>query len=116
RFHTVMLTDVPVLHMADRNEARRFITLIDALYEAHAVLIMSCCSDIYHIFTGQFDDGDVSPLLGHAGEEEVFAFQRAISRLVEMASSQWIINGRNRFLADNARRQAHEAAHPPAHE
>ncbi|KAJ2728490.1 ATPase [Coemansia sp. Cherry 401B] len=116
RFHTVMLTDVPVLHMADRNEARRFITLIDALYEAHAVLIMSCCSDIYHIFTGQFDDGDASPLLGHAGEEEVFAFQRAISRLVEMASSQWIINGRNRFLADNARRQAHEAAHPPAHE
>ncbi|KAJ1952220.1 ATPase, partial [Linderina pennispora] len=34
-YKAVFLTDVPVMHMSDRNEARRFITLIDALYEAH---------------------------------------------------------------------------------
>ncbi|KAJ2354000.1 ATPase, partial [Coemansia sp. RSA 2618] len=107
-FHTVILADVPVMHMQDRNEARRFITLVDALYEAHVVLVMSCEADIYHLFTGACEvDGFGQPaapgsLLGYAGEEEVFAFQRAVSRLVEMSSRQWIIAGRNHVLADNA--------------
>ncbi|KIW37983.1 uncharacterized protein PV06_09960 [Exophiala oligosperma] len=33
-FHTLVLTDVPVLTLTQKNEARRFITLLDALYEA----------------------------------------------------------------------------------
>ncbi|KAJ2681192.1 ATPase [Coemansia spiralis] len=112
-YHTLMLTDVPIMHMSDRNEARRFITLVDALYESHAVLVMSSETSIYNLFTGKYD-GDLAetntPLqeqgaMTHAGEEEVFAFQRAISRLVEMSSRNWIINSRNQFLAENAMQQ-----------
>lgn len=37
-FHTLILTDVPILNLAHKNEARRFITLLDALYEAKCKL------------------------------------------------------------------------------
>ncbi|KAJ2243351.1 ATPase [Coemansia sp. RSA 455] len=128
-YHTLILTDVPVMSMSNRNEARRFITLIDALYESHAVLIMSSEDDIYNLFTGKCEvdsfraetaqltgtvesahlsevvTEDKFNALAYAGEEEVFAFQRAVSRLVEMSSRHWIITGRNRILAENAMRQ-----------
>ena len=40
-FHTLILTDVPVLTILQKNEARRFITLLDALYEAKCRLLVS---------------------------------------------------------------------------
>ena len=39
-FHTLILTDVPVLTLIQKNEARRFITLLDALYEAKCRLLI----------------------------------------------------------------------------
>jgi protein AFG1 len=39
-FHTVILTEVPVLSLLQKNEARRFITLLDALYEARCKLLI----------------------------------------------------------------------------
>jgi peroxisome-assembly ATPase len=39
-FHTLILTDVPVLTLSQKNEARRFITLLDALYEAKCRLLI----------------------------------------------------------------------------
>lgn len=39
-FHTLILTDVPVLSLTQKNEARRFITLLDALYEAKCRLLI----------------------------------------------------------------------------
>ena len=39
-FHTIILTDVPVLSLLQKNEARRFITLLDALYEARCKLLI----------------------------------------------------------------------------
>lgn len=39
-FHTLILVDVPVLTFLQRNEARRFITLLDALYEARCKLLI----------------------------------------------------------------------------
>ncbi|KAJ2652480.1 ATPase [Coemansia sp. RSA 1250] len=116
-FHTLILTDVPRMDISDRNEARRFITLIDALYESHSVLIMSSEASIYQLFSASsganaFEtqsmlsaDPASGSLTGYAGEEEVFAFQRAVSRLVEMSSKNWIIRSRNQALAQNALRQ-----------
>lgn len=121
-YHTVVLTDVPVMDMTNRNEARRFITLIDALYESRTILIMSSETDIYNLFTGKCEIDKFRELASsvfsssaitseeklksvapsYAGEEEEFAFQRAVSRLVEMSSRRWIISGRNKALADNA--------------
>lgn len=40
-FHTFILTDVPILTALQKNEARRFITLLDALYEARCKLLIS---------------------------------------------------------------------------
>ena len=39
-FHTFVIFQVPVLTWAERNEARRFITLLDALYEARCKLMI----------------------------------------------------------------------------
>lgn len=39
-FHTLILDNVPVLHLSQKNEARRMITLLDALYEARCKLIV----------------------------------------------------------------------------
>ncbi|RMZ91484.1 hypothetical protein DV736_g1279, partial [Chaetothyriales sp. CBS 134916] len=43
-FHTLILTDVPVLTMALKNEARRFITLLDALYESRCRLLIDAAA------------------------------------------------------------------------
>lgn len=40
-FHTLILTDVPILTFLQKNEARRLITLLDALYEARCKLLIS---------------------------------------------------------------------------
>lgn len=40
-YHTIILSDVPVLTTLQKNEARRFITLLDALYEARCKLLIS---------------------------------------------------------------------------
>ena len=38
-FHTVVITDVPVLKLSSKNQARRFISLVDALYEARCRIV-----------------------------------------------------------------------------
>lgn len=40
-YHTIILTDVPILTLLQKNEARRFITLLDALYEARCKLLIT---------------------------------------------------------------------------
>ncbi|KAF2142504.1 uncharacterized protein K452DRAFT_270195 [Aplosporella prunicola CBS 121167] len=49
-FHTLILTDVPVLTLLQKNEARRFITLLDALYEARCKLIITAAGGPDDIF------------------------------------------------------------------
>lgn len=43
-FHTIVLTEVPVLTLLQKNEARRFITLIDALYESKCRLLIQAAA------------------------------------------------------------------------
>ena len=43
-YHTLILTDVPILTTLHKNEARRFITLLDALYEARCKLLVSAAA------------------------------------------------------------------------
>ena len=40
-FHTLLMKDVPVMKPNNRNEAKRFVTLIDALYDAKVKFICS---------------------------------------------------------------------------
>nr|CAG8576369.1 7383_t:CDS:2 [Entrophospora candida] len=75
-YNTIILTDVPRMSLSLKNEAKRFITLIDALYDTRKTLI--CLS---------YDEHKSNPIF--TGEEEIFAFERTVSRLIEMQGQEW---------------------------
>jgi cell division protein ZapE len=75
RFHTVILAGIPALGPERYNEAKRFNTLIDALYEARANLVASA---------------EAPPDRLYPGGEGDFEFQRTVSRLMEMQSAEYI--------------------------
>ena len=70
----LILENVPQLSQDSHNEAKRFVTLIDALYEAKTRLIISAA---------------VLPADLYAAGRGVFEFERTASRLIEMQSDQW---------------------------
>lgn len=74
-YHTVILSDVPVLSPDDRDAAKRFVTLIDALYEHKVTLICSA---------------PVPPQELYAAGDGSFEFHRTVSRLMEMQSEQYL--------------------------
>ena len=74
-FHTVFLEDVPKLTPARREEARRLVILIDALYEAHTRLIVLA---------------DAHPADLYPAGDGAFEFERTASRLEEMRSMDWL--------------------------
>jgi cell division protein ZapE len=75
RFDTVFLERAPVLTPARRNEARRLVTLVDALYEARTRLVV----------LAEAEPEDLYP----AGDG-AFEFERTVSRLQEMRSAAWL--------------------------
>ena len=74
-FHTVLLEYIPTLSPAKRNEAARFVTLIDTLYEAKVKLVASAEAEPEQLYP----EGDGS-----------FEFQRTASRLHEMRSIEYM--------------------------
>jgi cell division protein ZapE len=76
-FHTVVIDRVPVLTYAQRNEAKRFIALIDSLYDAGVKLVASA---------------DAKPKDVYQGTEgyEASEFRRTASRLIEMGSIEYL--------------------------
>ena len=75
RFHTVILKDIPKLGPHNRDVAKRFVTLVDALYEAKTNLICSAAVAPTELYT----EGDGA-----------FEFERTVSRLMEMQSVDYI--------------------------
>ena len=78
RFHTVILVGIPVMGRDMRNEAARFVTLIDALYEHKVKLLAAADAEP----AGLYPAGDGS-----------FEFQRTASRLEEMRSADYLAEG-----------------------
>lgn len=76
-FHTLMIDDIPVLRQEQRNEAKRFILLIDCLYDRGAKLVASAAAE---------PDG----LYPYREGREGFEFQRTVSRLIEMRSEAYL--------------------------
>ena len=70
----LILKDIPRLSRAQNNEAKRFVTLIDALYEAKVRLIASAAAEPEHLY----EEG-----------RGAFEFERTASRLREMQSVDW---------------------------
>jgi len=77
RFHTVLIDRIPVLTPVERNEARRFIILIDALYDMRVKLVASAAAEPHALFAGT--EG-----------AEAFEFARTASRLAEMRSADYL--------------------------
>ncbi|CAI9096677.1 OLC1v1032875C1 [Oldenlandia corymbosa var. corymbosa] len=122
-YHTVFISDIPIMSMRIRDKARRFITLIDELYNHHCCVYCSAAASVDELFQGteegtlfdlesfQFETetedtklrqdvlaagtissggsptGIISML---SGEEEMFAFRRAVSRLIEMQTPLYL--------------------------
>ncbi len=76
-FHTLIVEYIPIMTLARRNEAKRFITLIDVLYENHVKLIASADAPVEQLYTSK--EGF-----------ETFEFDRTISRLIEMRSDEYL--------------------------
>lgn len=70
----LVLEDIPLLSRQNFNEAKRFVTLIDALYEAKVRLICSAAA---------------TPEFLYVEGEGTFEFERTASRLREMQSDGW---------------------------
>jgi len=76
-FHTVLLTGVPAMGQDQRNAAKRFITLIDVLYDNNVKLVMSAEVPAEALYRG-------------TSGAEVFEFDRTVSRLIEMRSEEYL--------------------------
>lgn len=75
RFHSVILSGVPRMDDDKHNEAKRFMTLVDALYEHHTRLIVSA---------------EAAPESLYPEGRHAFEFQRTVSRLMEMQSADYL--------------------------
>jgi cell division protein ZapE len=77
-YHTVILVGVPVLGPEMRNEAARFVTLVDALYDWHCKLLIAA---------------DAPPQALYPEGDGRFEFERTVSRLMEMQSADYLAKG-----------------------
>ncbi|MEZ5871348.1 MAG: cell division protein ZapE [Nitratireductor sp.] len=77
RFDTLFLHDVPMMDQSMRNQAKRFILLIDTLYDTRVRLILSAAANPHALYQG-------------TSGNEVFEFQRTASRLIEMQSAEYL--------------------------
>ena len=86
-FQTLILENVPVMDRDMKNEAKRFVTLIDALYETRTKLVMSAAAQPAELYK----QGDGA-----------FEFERTVSRLMEMRSENYL-GARRSFEANSNR-------------
>lgn len=77
-YHTVILVGIPRMGPENRNEAARFVTLIDALYE-HKVKLLAAA--------------DAEPQALYPTGDGTFEFERTASRLIEMRSRDYLAAG-----------------------
>ncbi|TQB69153.1 hypothetical protein MPDQ_002234 [Monascus purpureus] len=121
-YDSFVVTDVPEMDIHQRDLVRRFITFLDAVYESRAKLVLTSAVPLKNLFlpavepdtASTKDNKDAASLpddmrtliddLGvdmktlkessmFSGDEERFAFARALSRLSEMGSKEWVERG-----------------------
>ncbi|KAL4892360.1 ATPase [Aspergillus ambiguus] len=135
-YDALIVTDVPGMTLHQRDLARRFITFIDAVYESRAKLVLTTAVPLTNIFISESevkssldenDGGDLSDAMRmmmddlglsmqalkstsiFSGDEERFAFARALSRLVEMGSKEWVERGMGVGLSPEQGKSEHDA-------
>ncbi|KAM0449093.1 hypothetical protein ACHAO4_008052 [Trichoderma viride] len=123
KYDAFVVTEVPGMTIRERDLARRFITFIDAVYEGNAKLVLTTEKPLGELFVSRDEVAEtllqtnpsaakpskdatqsvmenlsenVNKLKNSnlfAGEEEAFAFARALSRLTHMESKEWVERG-----------------------
>lgn len=111
-YHTVFVSAIPELNMRRRDQARRFISLVDALYECKTNIYCDAMTSPDNIFVAETEEavdhydamlreslGEIAYDMGYSekvftnqlftGEEEVFASERCVSRLMEMRGGMY---------------------------
>ncbi|WPK26132.1 hypothetical protein PUMCH_003479 [Australozyma saopauloensis] len=122
-YHGFIIRDIPYLSINVRDKVRRFITFLDAVYDAHGCIATTAAAqfkdlfvepedvkaDNYQLFKKQsdmgaeetFEDDDLVVKHGFdklvakkasmfVNDEEKFAFARALSRLTQMGTTDWL--------------------------
>jgi cell division protein ZapE len=74
-YQSVIVADVPILDSLRENQARRFIALVDELYDRNVNLIVSAAAP---------------PVELYRGDRLAFQFERTVSRLIEMQSEDYL--------------------------
>ena len=72
----VIVSGVPVFDSTLEDQARRFIALVDEFYDRRVKLIVSAASDAERLY---------------AGQKLRFEFERTVSRLIEMQSTEYLM-------------------------
>jgi len=78
RYDTIFIDHVPVLDPTKRNATKRFILLIDTLYDKRLRVFISADRPPEKLYEGRL------------GTTEAFEFDRTVSRLIEMQSKEWL--------------------------
>ncbi|QOJ22902.1 MAG: cell division protein ZapE [Gammaproteobacteria bacterium] len=81
-YHTVIMVAIPQFTQENSDQARRFIHLIDALYEHGVKFLCSAAVPLQSLYAG----GDVG-----------FEFERTVSRLTEMQSQDYLARGHGKI-------------------
>src|SRR3954454_3028935 len=76
-YHTILIDRIPVMDYGERNAAKRFISLIDTLYDNAVKLMASAAADPVSLYLA--DEG-----------VEANEFKRTASRLIEMSSESYL--------------------------
>lgn len=85
RFTIVFIENVPMMDYSQRNEVKRFILLVDTLYDNQVTTVISAAANPHALYT--------------AGRgTEFFEFQRTASRLIEMQSREYLERGQQKAL------------------
>jgi cell division protein ZapE len=85
-YHTVICDGVKKMDIASRNAAKRFITLIDMLYDCSARFVCSAQASEQELYRADYG-------------REVFEFERTVSRLIEMRSDEYLSRPHGRVSA-----------------
>lgn len=88
-FHTLLIDRIPAMNYDTRNAAKRFIILIDTLYDNNVKLIASAATEPPGLYKA--DDGF-----------EAFEFKRTVSRLIEMRSEEYLAKPHGRGAVDTS--------------
>lgn len=109
-FDTVIIRNVPYLQLGMKDQARRFTTLIDNFYDQKVRVVMLADAPLDRLLdqgqmTGEeardrlmldelgLTDEASKRITLFTADEEIFAFQRTVSRLAEMQTEQYWISG-----------------------